>query len=70
MIESSRRGLIAGASALIAAPAIIKVASLMPIKASLVPQGYTFAPIDPQRMFNYYASVLIDDEEYRHQFDR
>lgn len=37
MIETSRRSLITGLVALVAAPAIVKVASLMPINASLQP---------------------------------
>lgn len=35
----SRRGFLGGALALVAAPAIIKVASLMPVNASLVPNS-------------------------------
>lgn len=37
MIEASRRSVLTGVLALVAAPAIIKVASLMPVNASLQP---------------------------------
>lgn len=37
MIETSRRSLITGLVALVAAPAIVKVASLMPVNAALQP---------------------------------
>lgn len=33
MIETSRRGLLTGLSALVAAPAIVRASSLMPVKA-------------------------------------
>ena len=51
MIDISRRKLISGLTALIAAPAIIRVASIMPIRA--------FEQTDAQLLFNAYMSKSI-----------
>jgi hypothetical protein len=46
MIETSRRSLLIGAASLLAAPAIVRASSLMPVKVmsvplSVVPSGWT-----------------------------
>src|ERR1700679_1741346 len=47
MIEASRRGFIAGLAGLIvAAPAIVRVTSLMPVKSSLIPVKNTLLDLD------------------------
>lgn len=40
IVQPTRRGLITGLAALIAAPALVKASSLMPVKAWVEPLGY------------------------------
>lgn len=53
MIETSRRSLIKGLSLLVAAPAIVKVASLMPVNSKLV-------PLDPEELIRRVMQPIFD----------
>lgn len=44
---TSRRGFILGAASLLVAPAIVRAASLMPIRGLVMDAGLTFSIIDP-----------------------
>jgi hypothetical protein len=60
----SRRGLICGIGALLAAPAIVRASSLMPIS---VPPVLTFRGTEPEGWLSYLEPgdmVWIDREEY------
>lgn len=72
MVEASRRGFISGALALVAAPAIVKAASLMPIKGErlrimtlddyerLILRPMVARYKDAQRMYSYASSAQVE----------
>ncbi len=53
MIQTSRRSLITGLISLIAAPAVVRAASLMPVKA---------LPAEPQHMLRYLGYDIYFDQ--------
>lgn len=73
MIETSRRSLITGLVALVAAPAIVKVASLMPVNAALQPGNnlLTLNQITREAMRRFRDSNrFIRDSEGQYYDDR
>ena len=75
MIETSRRSFLLGASSLLAAPAIVRVASLMPVKAIadetvLARALFTSPLILPQPIDMTATEVLLRLQEYRLKMDR
>lgn len=61
MIEQSRRGFITGLVSLIAAPAIVRVGSIMPVKA--IPTNMTATEI-VNRQADYLARYCMQDAEF------
>ncbi len=62
IIEPSRRGFIAGLASLIAAPAIVRAGSLMPVKAPRLITGYEI--LQRQREFDVLFSRMYVRPEW------
>lgn len=66
MIEQNRRGFLLGLGAALAAPAIIKVATLMPIKALPLVRGFDLAPIKGEGVEICYDGKMLAAYLNRH----